>query len=741
MDSQRYQRVRALFHAACELPVADRAAYLTAQCAGDLELHEEVRSLLEAAESAAGFLAEPVKGVAEILASPSLGLDGQTGDGLNGDRVEAGNRIGQYTIESVIARGGMGVVYKAVQESPHRYVALKVMRHGIASRQTLRRFHDEAEILARLSHPNIAQIFEAGTHLDRSMREGGEAIPFFAMEYIPEALTITDHAQRADLSSRQRLELFVKVSDAIHHGHQKGVIHRDLKPANILVDAAGEPKVIDFGVARSTNSDIAVTTQHTQVGQLVGTLQYMSPEQCDGDSTNIDSRSDVYSLGAVLYELLSGVPALDPRSSTIYQATIMVKEEEPRSLATLDKRFRGDLDAIATKALAKNRDHRYQSAEALKHDIERHLRGEPIEARPRSIWVKAAYRVGRHPAISSALAASSVAALVLACLFAIIWYGNQLPFEVEVSSDQRAAHLMTRFRRVLASFGGDTASPGSVFARLVENPMGGQAVIFSVREGEHATDGQLRVARPRTLDQPIWQTKRGEPKNFPSLPTMWNVMLNPSGFDVHRFLLADIFPETTGNEIVVVHESRNDSPNAICIYDFSGKLLYQSWHLGYIPQIFWWEEQGLLVCAGDRHGRPDVTRFGYPGGPWPRVIFAIRPRFGASTGWLNESGWPEEWRADSRQESTLAWYRTLYPPDLSSKFAPVKIATAFPRASEPPCISVTYESMEYGAFNLRIDPRGELVAVESTDGFFLASDRLPDVEPTLVDWPPPRQAN
>ncbi|MHC4775079.1 MAG: serine/threonine-protein kinase, partial [Planctomycetota bacterium] len=183
-------------------------------------------------------------------------------------------RIGHYHVKRIIGIGGMGTVYEAVQEHPRRAVALKVMKPGIASRSALRRFEDESQILARLRHPNIAQVYEAGTY-----DEGAGPVPYFAMEYIPDARPVTDYAQAKALSTRQRLELFAKVCDAIHHGHQKGIIHRDLKPGNILVDPNGEPKIIDFGVARTTDSDLAVTTLQTDVGQLIGTLQYMSPEQ------------------------------------------------------------------------------------------------------------------------------------------------------------------------------------------------------------------------------------------------------------------------------------------------------------------------------------------------------------------------------------------------------------------------------------------------------------------------------
>ncbi|UCC32254.1 MAG: serine/threonine protein kinase, partial [Phycisphaerales bacterium] len=217
-----------------------------------------------------------------------------TGDAGTGPSVAPGlpQHIGQFHVKDVIASGGMGTVYRAMQKQPRRTVAVKVMRQGIASRSALRRFEYESQLLARLRHPGIAQVYEAGTHDDPAAP--GSPVPFFAMEYIPNAKPITQYAQEKKLGTRERMELFAQVCDAIHHGHQKGIIHRDLKPSNILVDAQGQVKIIDFGVARSTDSDLAVTTLQTDIGQLIGTLQYMSPEQCEADPHNIDTRSDVY---------------------------------------------------------------------------------------------------------------------------------------------------------------------------------------------------------------------------------------------------------------------------------------------------------------------------------------------------------------------------------------------------------------------------------------------------------------
>ena len=290
------------------------------------------------------------------------------------------SEIGRYKILGIIGTGGMGHVYEAMQEAPRRRVALKVIKGGAASEMALRRFEFETQILAKLHHPNIAQIYEAGTW---DSPEG--KVPFFAMEYIPGRRGLIEYAQKRDLSLRDRLALFTKVCEAVHHGHQKGVIHRDLKPDNILVDTNGNPKIIDFGVARATDADLSVTTMQTTMGQLIGTLQYMSPEQCDADPDRIDIRSDVYALGVILFQLLSGKLPYDLRRQAIHEAVRVIKEQRPDSMSTISGSLRGDVDTIAQKALEKDRNRRYQSAAELANDIGHFLNSEPIDARPLSI--------------------------------------------------------------------------------------------------------------------------------------------------------------------------------------------------------------------------------------------------------------------------------------------------------------------------------------------------------------------
>jgi serine/threonine protein kinase len=227
----------------------------------------------------------------------------------------------------------MGRVYEGLQGMPCRTVAVKVIKPGVLSTAAAKRFEYEAQILGRLTHPGIARIYSLGMQ----PLPGGE-VPYFVMEFIDDARSITAYATERSLSTQDRVSLFREACLAVAHGHQKGVIHRDLKPGNILVDGTGQPKIIDFGVARSTDGDVALTTMHTDIGQLVGTLAYMAPEQFDSSSDDLDVRVDVYSLGIVLYELLTGSPPYDFARRAVYEVARVVKEVEPKSRHRHDRR-------------------------------------------------------------------------------------------------------------------------------------------------------------------------------------------------------------------------------------------------------------------------------------------------------------------------------------------------------------------------------------------------------------------
>ncbi|CAG1005549.1 eukaryotic-like serine/threonine-protein kinase [Phycisphaerales bacterium] len=348
-----------------------------------------------------------------------------------------GRQFGNYRISRLVGLGGMGAVYEARQDRTGRRVAVKIVRGEFITADVARRFEHEARILARLQHPGIAQIFEAGT-----IDSPTGPTPYFAMEFV-EGRPLTAHA--ADLDSRARLSLFLQICEAVEHAHQKGVIHRDLKPANILVTPEGRPRILDFGVARVTDGDVQATTLHTDIGQVVGTLAYMSPEQASGDSASVDTRSDVYALGVILYELLAGKTPLDIAKGGIHEAARVIREEEPTRLGTLDHNLRGDLEVIVAKALEKERDRRYQSVGELAADVRRHLNSEPILARPASVWYQAARLARRNPMAVTGVVSTFV--VLVAGLAVSLWLftsansAREREREMRVKADNNAAVL------------------------------------------------------------------------------------------------------------------------------------------------------------------------------------------------------------------------------------------------------------------------------------------------------------
>jgi len=307
--------------------------------------------------------------------------------------------IADFRILGVLGTGGMGTVYAAEQENPKRTVALKVIRAEVASDNAMRRFAREAEALGRLQHPGIARIYAAGT---------ADGLPYFVMELV-RGTPLTTYARTECRDIADRLELFARVCDAVQYAHQQGVIHRDLKPANILVDETGQPKTLDFGVARLTESENPQTLK-TDVGVVVGTLQYMSPEQVAGDSMDIDTRSDIYALGVILYELLAEQLPYSWKAGGIAAAAQTIIMTEPTLLGSINRRYRGDIETIAAKALEKEKARRYASAAALASDVRHYLRDEPISARPVSAAYQLQKLMRRHRA---AFVGLGIAALAL----------------------------------------------------------------------------------------------------------------------------------------------------------------------------------------------------------------------------------------------------------------------------------------------------------------------------------------
>jgi serine/threonine protein kinase/tetratricopeptide (TPR) repeat protein len=427
--------LNSVFCAALEIASPDeRVAYLDRACAHDPQLRSRVQQLLDAHFQAGSFMEAP----ATDLLSP---------EGLGAERSSSlaegpGSRIGPYKLLQQIGEGGMGVVYMAEQEHHvRRKVALKIIKPGMDSAQVIARFEAERQALAMMDHVNIARVLDAGTTHRRPLapREGAplaerevyDGRPYFVMELV-HGVPITRYCDDSHLTPRERLELFVPVCQAIQHAHQKGIIHRDVKPSNVLVtlhDGKPVPKVIDFGVAKAIDQRLTERTLFTQFGAIVGTFEYMSPEQAEMSGLGVETRSDIYSLGVLLYELLTGTtplsrkrlkdtalpevlrlireeeaqrPSTRLRSSDMLPAIAAARKTEPARLSRL---VRGELDWIVMKALEKDRTRRYESASGLARDIERYLADEPVEACPPSAMYKLRKFARKHKKVLATSAA------------------------------------------------------------------------------------------------------------------------------------------------------------------------------------------------------------------------------------------------------------------------------------------------------------------------------------------------
>lgn len=430
--ASRESRVRAYFERAIASDATSRERLLAEARAEHESIATELESLLAYSEET-GLLDAGVGAVAGVMAE--LGRE-----------TAAPKTIGQYEVIREIGRGGMGVVYEAQQRFPQRRVAIKLVRSDVATPSMMRRFRHEAQALGMLQHPAIAQVLEAGAaDVDGRLRS------FLAME-MAEGIALHKWVRERGASPREVLALMAKIADGVDHAHKRGVIHRDLKPSNILVNERGEPKILDFGVARLTATEATPgVTLATGAGQVIGTLGYMSPEQLSGDQRLVDVRSDVYALGAMLYELLAGRPALELPTMSLLEAIEAVKNKEAAPLGRVRRELRGDVEAIVGKALEKTVEKRYQSAADLSDDIQRYLTGQPVQARQQT----AVYQLRKFAARNKALvlAAGAVATTLVVATAAVGWQAVRATQAAERATlqAQRAEETAEVLKRMISA--------------------------------------------------------------------------------------------------------------------------------------------------------------------------------------------------------------------------------------------------------------------------------------------------
>jgi tetratricopeptide (TPR) repeat protein/predicted Ser/Thr protein kinase len=493
MHAERWIELQRLFRAALELPSPEREAFVGRE-ARDAALRAHVLELLAAHASS------------EQLLEPAEDVSAQAPD-------ELPERIGEFRVLREVGRGGMGVVYEAEQSSPRRIVALKTLRSDAASPSLLRRFEREAEVLARLQHPAIAQIYEAGT-----ATIGRFSTPYFAMEFV-RGEPLTKHVERRKLALRERLELLARVADAVQHAHMSGVIHRDLKPSNILVTEGGDPKVLDFGIARATDSGMLLSTHHTVLGQLVGTLPYMSPEQTRGAPEELDTRSDVYALGVVAFETLTGRLPHDVTRAAPLEALRTIQHDEATRASSLDPRLRGDVDTILAKALEKDRERRYSTAHEFAEDLRRFLRNEPILARRASRAYLAAKFVRRNRALSAATV------LLVAVLASATAVSTRLAWQRQRALEEtEQARQLAETRRRELELAGDNLRAALERTTLARDEAQRQRAIaeavrqFLVQDVLAKADPTLEVERDLTLAQALERAARNLEARFAGEP-------------------------------------------------------------------------------------------------------------------------------------------------------------------------------------------------------------------------------
>ncbi len=675
---------------------------------------------------------------AELIAALSGKSNGPNGDEESVSQLPS---LPQFRLIEQIGAGGGGVVYRAVREGgSDRMLAVKLLARHVVNGPQVQRAWRELAILSQLRLPAVPRVIDYGTHEGRL---------YIATEYI-DGLRLDDYCKRGaqapdaggppgplcagpsppPLSVRARVELLVGVAEAVHALHERGVVHRDLKPGNILIDSAGQPAIIDLGIA-SLLADSPLETL-TSDGQPIGTPAFMSPEQARGDRAAISTRSDVYSLGATAFLVLTGHTPHDMQA-TIHEAIRRVAQEPARDARTLAPTLPRPLSAVLGKALAREPGQRYASAAEFGADLRRWLEGRAVEAANASGWDRSLRWLAGRPVAATTAACVTIAVAVISASFVTTWWLNSRPAQVTLSEDGLTATVMSASGRVIKAW---HAAPGARIrcARIVERPpeLGGGPVLLTVVRNDPpdpATDDQLCVWDLRDLRSPLWTTPSSAPDIQRPLPDRWE----QDSFEVSVVTVADVFPDLPGPEIVTVHA---DTRSARCLRVYSlqgGQPLFEAWHDGGIESIYWMSGLGLIVCVGDS-AEYSLAELGYV--PHqnhnPKVLFAVRPVRGRLDGWTTGKDVLQQGQA------TPGWYRWIAPIRAADDFE-FKLAAPHRRDLRSGHVMLTLTTVNGRAeVSFLIDAAGRLEPGSESPGDWYPEDprRLGPGEFELREAPP-----
>lgn len=664
--------------------------------------------------------------------------------------------IAGYSIDRLLGEGSSGRVWLARREGSDRPVAIKILRQRLGDGPSSQRAWRELSLLDGVRLPSVPRLLDYGMH------NGGM---YLVTEFV-EGERIDTHAERSGLNTRQRVELLIRLATALGELHARGVIHRDLKPGNVLVTDAGDPVIIDLGIA-ALRTDEAWETL-TAEGTPIGTPAYMAPEQARGDRDAVGTRSDVYALGAIAYVLLTGTTPHALEDLTLFESIRCVGHEPPRRPREIDRAVSKALDAVLARACDVQPGARYASAVEFADDLGRWLRREPVLANGRTAWQSVTRWIGRHPVWATSAVAASVLASSVALSVGFTWYTLRRPATVEIVEDGAAVVLRSDTGHPVQrwEYPGDGVVRYASRLRRADSNRFFVALAGRGHDG-HPLDHAIGLFPGLDVENPLWSlSHRNEwrelPKDIDALQSeRFRPLLKRTDGTIPmspKFVVADIFIETPGDEIAVAYSHSDLSPSCIRVLSgVDGSTLYEVWHDGAVDDIEWLPRAGVIACLGCSNSLwkgEDAARVWNKSSPYPRSVFALRPVYGA----INRRSIASP---DIGGAAATAWFKAFVNPQWNNWFQSMELQVNPLQAS-----SVAWTIKIYGAtpgvsgrFSLGcdLDAGGRVVGLNVADTW---EARYPDLPPPagpediglvdvtgydpasgrLGDWPPVSRA-